>query len=190
MYLLNRYHLLTQQGVCGQIIPWNYPIMMAAWKLGPALACGNTVVLKAAEQSPLSVLYLAKLIKEAGFPPGVVNIVNGLGRVAGAAMTDHLGIDKIAFTGSTVAGREIMKASAVNLKNITLETGGKSPLIVFDDAEIDQAIKWTHVGIMSECQSISVWSRADLAKATWDRFARRLQESMFTRMCTASSSKA
>jgi aldehyde dehydrogenase (NAD(P)+) len=123
---------------------------MAAWKLGPALACGNTVVLKAAEQTPLSVLYLANLIKEAGFPAGVVNIVNGLGRIAGAAMTGHLGIDKIAFTGSTVAGREIMKASAANLKNITLETGGKSPLIVFDDAELDQAIKWTQIGIMSE----------------------------------------
>jgi aldehyde dehydrogenase (NAD+) len=131
---------------------------MAAWKLGPALACGNTVVLKAAEQTPLSVLYLANLIKEAGFPAGVVNIVNGLGRVAGAAMTGHLGIDKIAFTGSTVAGREIMKASAINLKSITLETGGKSPLIVFDDAELDQAIKWTHVGIMSE--SIVYVSRA------------------------------
>lgn len=133
---------------------------MAAWKLGPALACGNTVVLKAAEQTPLSVLYLANLIKEAGFPAGVVNIVNGLGRVAGAAMTGHLGIDKIAFTGSTTAGREIMKASAVNLKNITLETGGKSPLIVFDDAELDQAIKWAHVGIMSE--PILYLSRATL----------------------------
>lgn len=122
---------------------------MAAWKLGPALACGNTVVLKAAEQTPLSVLYLATLIKEAGFPPGVVNIVNGYGRVAGAAIANHPGIDKIAFTGSTITGREIMKAAATNLKNITLETGGKSPLLVFQDADLDQAIKWTQIGIMS-----------------------------------------
>lgn len=136
-------------GVCGQIIPWNYPVMMAAWKLGPALATGNTIVLKAAEQTPLSILYLAKLIVEAGFPPGVVNIVNGLGRTAGAAIAGHLGIDKVAFTGSTLTGSVIMKTAAVNLKNITLETGGKSPLVVFDDAELDQAIKWTGIGIFS-----------------------------------------
>lgn len=123
---------------------------MAAWKLGPALACGNTVVLKAAEQTPLSVLYLATLIKEAGFPKGVVNILNGAGGVAGAALAGHLGVDKIAFTGSTLTGKAIMKAAAVNLKAITLETGGKSPLLVFDDANLDQAVKWSHVGIMSK----------------------------------------
>ena len=105
---------------------------MAAWKLGPALACGNTVVLKAAEQTPLSILYFANLIKEAGFPPGVVNILNGHGRIAGAAIAKHLGIDKIAFTGSTATGKEVMKMASVNMKNITLETGGKSPLIVFE----------------------------------------------------------
>ncbi|OBU00528.1 hypothetical protein VE01_01047 [Pseudogymnoascus verrucosus] len=164
-------------GVCGQIIPWNYPVMMAAWKLGPALACGNTVVLKAAEQTPLSVLYLASLIKEAGFPAGVVNIVNGLGRVAGAAMTGHLGIDKIAFTGSTVAGREIMKASAINLKSITLETGGKSPLIVFDDAELDQAIKWTHVGIMSNMgQVCTSTSRVYVQESVYSKFVDGLKD--------------
>lgn len=123
---------------------------MAAWKLAPALACGNTIVLKAAEQTPLSVLYLAKLIKEAGFPPGVVNIVNGEGRTAGAALASHLQVDKIAFTGSTATGKAIMKAAAVNLKSITLETGGKSPLVVFADANVEQAVKWSHVGIMSE----------------------------------------
>ncbi|KAJ0312435.1 mitochondrial aldehyde dehydrogenase [Colletotrichum fioriniae] len=136
-------------GVCGQIIPWNYPIMMAAWKLGPALACGNTVVLKPAEQTPLSVLYFATLVKEAGFPPGVINIVNGLGREAGNALVSHTDVDKIAFTGSTATGRQIMKSASVNLKNITLETGGKSPLVVFSDADLDQAAKWGHVGIMS-----------------------------------------
>ncbi|KAK1707498.1 aldehyde dehydrogenase [Colletotrichum lupini] len=118
-------------GVCGQIIPWNYPIMMAAWKLGPALACGNTVVLKPAEQTPLSVLYFATLIKEAGFPPGAINIVNGLEREAGNALVSHT------------------NSASVNLKNITLETGGKSPLVVFSDADLDQAAKWGHVGIMS-----------------------------------------
>jgi aldehyde dehydrogenase (NAD+) len=127
---------------------------MAAWKLGPALACGNTVVLKAAEQTPLSVLYLATLIKEAGFPAGVVNLLNGEGASAGAAIAGHPGVDKIAFTGSTNTGRVIMKAAAGNLKAITLETGGKSPLLVFDDANIDQAVKWSHVGIMSECLGI------------------------------------
>ena len=123
---------------------------MAAWKLGPALACGNTVVLKAAEQTPLSVLYLATLVKNAGFAAGVVNIINGRGPTAGAALAGHLDVDKIAFTGSTATGKVIMRAAAVNLKNITLETGGKSPLLVFEDANLEQAIKWSHVGIMSK----------------------------------------
>src|SRR6201995_4618891 len=112
---------------------------MAAWKLGPPLACGNTIVMKAAEQTPLSILYLANLIKEAGFPPGVVNILNGHGRVAGAAIASHLGIDKIAFTGSTATGREIMKLASVNMKNITLETGGKSPGRFVDESDLEQA---------------------------------------------------
>jgi acyl-CoA reductase-like NAD-dependent aldehyde dehydrogenase len=115
---------------------------MAAWKLGPALACGNTVVIKAAEQTPLSILYLANLITEAGFPPGVVNVINGYGRVAGKALATHLDVDKIAFTGSTATGKEIMKMASINMKNITLETGGKSALLIFDDAELDQAVKW------------------------------------------------
>ena len=140
------YTIKEPVGVCGQIIPWNFPLAMAAWKLGPALACGNTVVIKAAEQTPLSILYLAELIKEAGFPPGVVNILNGYGREAGAAIATHLGIDKVAFTGSTGTGKEIMKMAAVNMKNITLETGGKSPLLVFDDADMKQAVKWAHIG--------------------------------------------
>ncbi|PYH46908.1 aldehyde dehydrogenase [Aspergillus saccharolyticus JOP 1030-1] len=136
-------------GVCGQIIPWNYPLAMAAWKLGPALACGNTVVLKPAEQTPLSALFLANLIVEAGFPPGVVNIVNGYGSIAGAALASHMEVDKIAFTGSTETARHIMKMASGNLKNITMETGGKSPLIVFNDADLTEAVKWAHWGIMS-----------------------------------------
>ena len=143
------YTIKEPVGVCGQIIPWNFPLLMAAWKLGPALACGNTVVIKAAEQTPLSILYLAELIKEAGFPPGVVNILNGYGREAGAAIATHLGIDKVAFTGSTATGKEIMKMAAINMKNITLETGGKSPLVIFDDADLEQAVKWAHVGTPS-----------------------------------------
>lgn len=143
------YTIKEPVGVCGQIIPWNYPLAMAAWKLGPALACGNTVVLKAAEQTPLSILYLAGLIKEAGFPPGVVNILNGYGREAGAAIATHLDIDKIAFTGSTGTGKEIMKLASINMKNITLETGGKSPLLIFDDADLEQAVRWAHIGMFT-----------------------------------------
>jgi aldehyde dehydrogenase (NAD+) len=128
-------------------------------RLGPALACGNTVVLKPAEQTPLSILYFANLIKEAGFPPGVVNIVNGQGKIAGAAIAQHPDIDKIAFTGSTATGREVMKQASGTMKNITLETGGKSPLLVFEDADLDQAVKWSHLGIMSNmgqiCSAVS-----------------------------------
>jgi aldehyde dehydrogenase (NAD+) len=116
---------------------------MAAWKLGMALACGNTVVLKPAEQTPLSVLYLATLIVEAVFPPEVVNILNGFGRITGAAIASDLDIDKIAFTGSTATGKEIMKLARVNLKNISLETGGKSPLLVFEDADLTEAVMGT-----------------------------------------------
>lgn len=144
---------------------------MAAWKLGPALACGNTVVLKPAEQTPLSILYFANLIAEAGFPPGVVNIVNGLGTVAGAALSSHTDVDKIAFTGSTATAKHIMKMAATNLKNITLETGGKSPLIVFDDADIDLAVYWAHAGIMSnQGQICTATSRILVQDTIYDKF--------------------
>jgi aldehyde dehydrogenase (NAD+) len=167
--------------VCGQIIPWNYPLAMAAWKLGPALACGNCVVLKAAEQTPLSILYFANLIKEAGFPPGVVNIINGYGRDAGAALASHLDVDKIAFTGSTATGRQIMKMAAVNMKNITLETGGKSPLIVFADAELEQAAKWAHVGIMSNMgQVCTATSRILVEESVYDKFVELFKEQVKT----------
>ncbi|KAJ6149830.1 Aldehyde dehydrogenase N-terminal [Penicillium samsonianum] len=127
-------------GVCSQIIPWNYPIGMASWKLGPALACGNTIVIKASEQTPLSILYFANLVAEAGFPPGVLNIIKGHGSEAGAALVQHPEVDKVAFTGSTATGKQIMKLASKTLKNITLETGGKSPLLIFDDAPLENAI--------------------------------------------------
>lgn len=165
------YTLKQPIGVCAQIIPWNYPLAMAAWKLGPALACGNTVVLKPAEQTPLSILYFASLIKEAGFPPGVVNIVNGFGKEAGHALAAHLDVDKIAFTGSTITGKQIMKTASVNMKNITLETGGKSPLLVFDDADLDQAAKWAHIGIMSnQGQICTATSRVLVQEGIYDKF--------------------
>ncbi|KXJ85432.1 aldehyde dehydrogenase domain-containing protein [Microdochium bolleyi] len=158
-------------GVCAQIIPWNYPLAMAAWKLGPALACGNTIVLKPAEQTPLSILFFANLIAEAGFPPGVVNIVNGLGAVAGTALSEHPGVAKVAFTGSTATARSIMKSASGTLKNITLETGGKSPLIVFDDAELDLAAEWAHAGIMSnQGQICTATSRILVQAGIYDRF--------------------
>lgn len=144
---------------------------MAAWKLGPALAAGNCIVLKPAEQTPLSILYFANLVKEAGFPPGVINILNGQGKITGAAMAQHPGIDKIAFTGSTTTGKEIMKMASATMKNITLETGGKSPLLVFDDADLDQAVEWSHVGIMSNMGQICTsTSRILVQEGIYDKF--------------------
>ena len=127
-------------GVVGQIIPWNFPLLMAAWKLGPALASGCTVVLKPAEQTPLTALLLGELIQEAGIPDGVVNIVPGYGETAGAALAAHPDVDKVAFTGSTEVGKLILQAAAGNLKKVSLELGGKSPNIVLDDADVDAAI--------------------------------------------------
>lgn len=144
---------------------------MAAWKIAPALAAGNTIVLKPAEQTPLSALILATLVEKAGFPPGVINIVNGFGRKAGAALAAHTDVDKIAFTGSTGTGREIMKLASSNLKNITLETGGKSPLIVFEDAELEQAVRWSHYGIMAnQGQICTATSRILVHEKIYDTF--------------------
>jgi phenylacetaldehyde dehydrogenase len=134
------YTLREPVGVVGQIIPWNFPLLMAAWKLGPALTTGCTVVLKPAEQTPLTALRLAELIAEAGVPDGVVNVVSGFGETAGAALAAHDDVDKVAFTGSTEVGKLIVQAAAGNLKKLTLELGGKSPNIVFDDAE-DNAVE-------------------------------------------------
>lgn len=168
-------------GVVGQIIPWNYPLSMATWKLGPALACGNTVVIKAAEQTPLSILVLGRLIQEAGFPPGVVNIINGYGPEAGPALVQHPLVDKVAFTGSTMTAQQIMKLAAGTLKNITLETGGKSPLLVFPDADTDQAVKWSHMGIMSnQGQICTATSRLFVHKDILDVFLEQFKQEIRT----------
>src|SRR5215472_3043625 len=127
-------------GVVGQIIPWNFPLLMASWKLGPALATGCTVVLKPAEQTPLTALLLGELIQEAGIPDGVVNIVTGYGETAGAALAAHPDVDKVAFTGSTDVGKLILQAASGNLKKVSLELGGKSPNVVFCDSELERAI--------------------------------------------------
>ncbi len=134
-------------GVCGQIIPWNFPLLMAAWKWAPALAMGNTIVLKPAEQTPLSALRLGALAAEAGFPPGVINIVNGFGETAGDALVRHPQVDKIAFTGEYKTAQQIMTNAAATLKRTTFELGGKSPNIVFADADIDLAVQGAMAGI-------------------------------------------
>src|SRR2546422_459495 len=141
------YTLREPLGVVGQIIPWNFPILLAAWKVAPALAAGNTIVLKPAEQTPLTALRLAGIAEEAGLPPGVLNVVTGFGPTAGAALVDHPGVDKIAFTGSTAVGQEIMRRAAGSLKRLTLELGGKSPNIVFADADLDLAVRGASNGI-------------------------------------------
>jgi acyl-CoA reductase-like NAD-dependent aldehyde dehydrogenase len=141
------YTLREPVGVCGQIIPWNFPLLMAAWKLGPALACGNTVILKPAEQTPLTALRLGELIMEADVPEGVVNIITGFGPGAGSSIAEHPDIDKVAFTGSTEVGKLILQASAGNLKKVSLELGGKAPNIIFPDADLDQAVPTSMMGV-------------------------------------------
>lgn len=165
------YVLHEPHGVCGQIIPWNFPLLMAAWKIGPAIATGNVIILKLAENTPLSMLYMAKLIKEAGFPPGVINIVNGHGKIAGAAIALHTGIDKVAFTGSTVTGKAVMQMASTTMKNVTLECGGKSPMIIFDDCDLEQAVKWARIGIMYNMgQVCSATSRILVQDTIYDKF--------------------
>jgi acyl-CoA reductase-like NAD-dependent aldehyde dehydrogenase len=141
------YTLREPVGVCGGIIPWNFPLIMAAWKVAPALAFGNTIVLKPAEQTPLTALRLGELALEAGVPDGVVNVVTGFGEEAGAALAAHDDVDKIAFTGSTEVGRKILHASESNLKRVSLELGGKSPNIVFADADLKRASKGSMLGV-------------------------------------------
>lgn len=159
-------------GVCGQIIPWNYPIMMWAWKVAPALACGCTIVMKPSEFTPLTALKLSELIVEAGFPPGVVNTVPSLGSVGGAALSSHPDVDKIAFTGSTVTGRRIMAAAAnSNLKKVTLELGGKSPQLIFESADLDQAANWAALGILYNTgQDCTAGSRVYVQDTIYDKF--------------------
>jgi len=162
-------------GVCGQIIPWNFPLLMAAWKLGPALACGNTVVLKPAEQTPLTALRLGELMQEAGLPDGVVNVVPGFGPSAGGALVRHPQVDKIAFTGSTEVGKEIHRETAGTLKRVSLELGGKSPNIVFDDADFDQAVHGALSGVFSASgQTCVAGSRLLLQESIHDAFVERI----------------
>jgi len=162
-------------GVCGQIIPWNFPLLMQAWKLGPALATGNTVVMKLAEQTPLTGLAVAELVREAGFPPGVVNIVPGFGPTAGAAISEHMDVDKVAFTGSTAVGHIIQQAAgASNLKRVTLELGGKSPLIVMDDADLDHAVETAHFALFfNQGQCCCAGSRLMVQAGIYDEFVKR-----------------
>jgi len=171
------YTLREPVGVCGQIIPWNFPLLMAAWKLAPALAAGNTVVLKPAEQTPVGAMELASLIQEAGFPDGVVNIVPGYGETAGAALASHPDIDKVAFTGSTEVGKIIAKAAADNLTKVSLELGGKAPNIVFADADIEQAVSGAMMGIFfNQGQVCCAGSRLFLDARVKDEFLDRFKE--------------
>ena len=162
-------------GVCGQIIPWNFPLLMQAWKLAPALCAGNTIVLKVAEQTPLTALYVANLIVEAGFPPGVVNIIPGYGPTAGAAISSHPDVDKVAFTGSTEVGHLIQQAAgASNLKRVTLELGGKSPNIILADADLDYAVEMSHFALyFNQGQCCCAGSRTFVEESIYDEFVKR-----------------
>ncbi|XP_069137763.1 aldehyde dehydrogenase, mitochondrial-like [Argopecten irradians] len=165
-------------GVCGQIIPWNFPLLMQAWKLGPALSMGNTVVMKVAEQTPLTALYIAQLAKEAGFPPGVINIIPGYGPTAGAAIAEHMDVDKVAFTGSTEIGQLIPQMAAKsNLKRVTLELGGKSPNIVLSDANMVQAVENSHFALFfNQGQCCCAGSRTFVQEDVYDEFVERSVE--------------
>ncbi|KAG2678948.1 hypothetical protein I3843_11G028100 [Carya illinoinensis] len=169
------YHVQTLHepiGVAGQIIPWNFPLLMFAWKVGPALACGNTIVLKTAEQTPLTALYAANLFHEAGLPPGVLNIVSGFGPTAGAALASHMDVDKLAFTGSTDTGKVVLELAArSNLKPVTLELGGKSPFIVCEDADIDRAVEIAHFALFfNQGQCCCAGSRTYVHERIYDEF--------------------
>ncbi|KMT10552.1 hypothetical protein BVRB_5g116750 [Beta vulgaris subsp. vulgaris] len=172
------YHVQTLHepiGVAGQIIPWNFPLIMFAWKVGPALACGNTIVLKTAEQTPLTALYVGKLFHEAGLPPGVLNIVSGFGPTAGAALAGHMDVDKIAFTGSTETGKAILELAAKsNLKPATLELGGKSPFIVCEDADVDKAVELAHFALFfNQGQCCCAGSRTYVHERVYDEFVEK-----------------
>jgi aldehyde dehydrogenase (NAD+) len=170
------YILRQPVGVVGQIIPWNFPVMMAAWKLAPALATGCTVVLKPAEQSPLSALRLGELCLEAGFPPGVVNIVTGFGET-GAALVEHPGVDKIAFTGSPEVGRVIVRSSAGSLKKVSLELGGKSPNVVLADADLEAAVRGASAGVFfNQGEVCSAGSRILVENSIYDTFMDHLDK--------------
>ncbi|KAK9272956.1 hypothetical protein L1049_003336 [Liquidambar formosana] len=169
------YHVQTLHepiGVAGQIIPWNFPLLMFGWKVGPALACGNTVVLKTAEQTPLSALYVSNLLHEAGLPPGVLNVISGFGPTAGAALASHMDVDKLAFTGSTDTGKIVLGLAAKsNLKKVTLELGGKSPFIVCEDADVDMAVELAHSALFfNQGQCCCAGSRTFVHERIYDEF--------------------
>ena len=169
------YTLREPVGVVGQIIPWNFPLLMATWKIAPALACGNTVVLKPAEQTPLTALRLGEICQEAGLPDGVLNIVPGYGPTAGAALAEHMDVDKIAFTGEYTTGRIIMQAASKNLKRVSLELGGKSPNIVFADSDIDSAVAGAMTGIFfNQGEVCCAGSRLFLERSIHDEFVDKL----------------
>ncbi|GLC44109.1 Aldehyde dehydrogenase 2 member B7, mitochondrial [Pleodorina starrii] len=176
------YTLHEPIGVVGQIIPWNFPLLMAAWKLAPALAAGNTVVLKPAEQTPMTALRLAQLAQEVGIPDGVINIVTGLGPTAGGAVATHKGIDKTAFTGSTEVGRIVARAAADQLKPCTLELGGKSPIIVCPDVDIDKAVRDAHMALFfNHGQCCAAGSRVFVHEAVYDAFVQKSAEAAANR---------
>nr|AQM36716.1 aldehyde dehydrogenase [Crocus sativus] len=162
-------------GVAGQIIPWNFPLVMFAWKVGPALACGNTVIIKTAQQTPLSALYVAKLFHEAGLPDGVLNVVSGYGPTAGAALASHMDVDKLAFTGSTPTGKVVMELAAKsNLKSVILELGGKSPMIVLEDGDVDQAVELAHSALFfNQGQCCCAGSRTFVHERVYDEFVEK-----------------
>jgi aldehyde dehydrogenase (NAD+) len=169
-------------GVAGQIIPWNFPMLMVAWKWGPALAAGCTIVMKPAEQTPLSCLRMGELALEAGFPPGVINIVPGFGETAGDALVRHRGADKIAFTGSTEVGQIIMRNAAESLKRVTLELGGKSPNIVFADADLDAAVNGAMLGMyLNQGQCCCAGSRLFVQEKAYDAMVDRLAKASSAR---------
>lgn len=175
------YHVQTLHepiGVAGQIIPWNFPLLMFAWKVGPALACGNSIVLKTAEHTPLSALYAGKLFLEAGLPPGVLNILSGFGPTAGAALASHMDVDKLAFTGSTSTGKTVLSMAAnSNLKPVTLELGGKSPFIVCEDADIDKAADLAHFALFfNQGQCCCSGSRTFVHERVYDEFVEKAKE--------------
>src|SRR5215470_11225681 len=164
-------------GVAGQIIPWNYPLLMAAWKLAPAIAAGCTCVLKPAEQTPLTALEFATYFEEVGLPPGVVNVINGFGETAGAAIVAHPNVDKIAFTGSAAVGKIIVKSAADTLKRVTLELGGKSPNIFFPDADWEAAVDGALFGVfINQGEVCSAGSRILVEKKIYSKFVEAMTE--------------
>ena len=165
------YTLREPVGVCAQIIPWNFPLLMAAWKIGPALAAGNTIILKPASNTPITAVVLGEICSEAGIPDGVLNVLPGPGRIIGAALCEHPDVDKVAFTGETETGRDILRLSAGTIKKVSLELGGKSPNIVFPDADIDEAVRGSLFAVFTNAgQRCTARTRLFLHESIHDRF--------------------